>query len=855
MHVATIFLMAASGFAGLGYQIAWTQQSAVWLGHESAAMLAIVAAFFGGLSLGAWWSGRRIDASPRPAFWYAGCEAVIGLWGAVLIFLMAPAARTLLSLIGPEPGALWQWTVAFAGTFLLLLPSTAAMGATIPAMERLVSAMGAHPRPIALLYGANTFGALCGVSMCAFVLVPRFGFTVTLTVCVSLNLLCAAAAWALKAARAAPARVEGVPRGSGPLLTLFFTGLLGIGYELLVVRALSQLAENTIFTFAILLAVYLAGTALGAASYARGWIATRRSDLRSRLLHWQAIACLAGVLALAGAGPLQAWTSSWLGSGMGAALGIELLLAILAFLLPTIVMGALFSHLLMSVRAQGTNPGSAIAVNTLGAALAPLLFGVCLLPAVGVTNALLALAAGYLLLSTPRSWLAAAPMVAATGAVALALWHPSLAALRMPEGGRLIRHAEGIAATVSVIEGPDGVTTLHINNRQQEGSDVTLYSDGRQALLPVLLHPHPGRALFLGLGTGATARTATLDPGLQVDAVELLPEVIEASALFARLQETAPQPRLHVFAADARRFVRSTDTHYDVIVSDNFHPARSGSASLYTVEHFAAIRDRLRAGGVFCQWLPLHQLDHDTLRTIVRSFTEVYSRGWAVLATHSLDTPVIGLIARRDGETFELAQLRTRLTSPAVAGIAKDFGLDGDFGLPGQFLAGPGALRRLGSGAPLNTDDHPVVAWQAPRITYEPDSTPRARLLTLLSTLRVTPAEILVDSRDAAWNHRLTAYWQARHRYLEVGSLVRPTDDVRAMIEQVHAPLLSVLRISGDFRPAYDPLVNLARELGRTDAPAARELLTQLSLIHPDWIEASQALAELSGESHSRYSR
>src|SRR5215471_11464106 len=48
--VLALAVMVASGFAGLGYQIVWTQQSALWLGHESAAVLAVVAAFFGGLA-------------------------------------------------------------------------------------------------------------------------------------------------------------------------------------------------------------------------------------------------------------------------------------------------------------------------------------------------------------------------------------------------------------------------------------------------------------------------------------------------------------------------------------------------------------------------------------------------------------------------------------------------------------------------------------------------------------------------------------------------------------------------------------------------------------------------------------
>ena len=72
--------MAASGFAGLGYQIVWTQQCALWLGHEAAAVLAVVAAFFGGLAAGALDARGRIERSTRPARWYAACEAAIALW-------------------------------------------------------------------------------------------------------------------------------------------------------------------------------------------------------------------------------------------------------------------------------------------------------------------------------------------------------------------------------------------------------------------------------------------------------------------------------------------------------------------------------------------------------------------------------------------------------------------------------------------------------------------------------------------------------------------------------------------------------------------------------------------------------
>src|SRR6185312_8117093 len=98
--------MAASGFAGLGYQIVWTEECALWLGHESAAVLAVVAAFFGGLAVGAWTLGSRIERSAQPERWYAACELVIALWGLVLVFAMAPFSGVVLRVTGMGPSPL-----------------------------------------------------------------------------------------------------------------------------------------------------------------------------------------------------------------------------------------------------------------------------------------------------------------------------------------------------------------------------------------------------------------------------------------------------------------------------------------------------------------------------------------------------------------------------------------------------------------------------------------------------------------------------------------------------------------------------------------------------------------------------
>ena len=809
--------------------------------------------------MGAGLLAARILRSPHPARWYAGCELLIALWSLLLALGLAPFSQALLALTGAQPSPAWQWAVAFAGAFLALLPATAAMGATLPALDRLLAQRQAGATPLAGLYASNTFGAVLGVLATAFWLVPGLGLLRTVAVCALVNLGCAASALALaRGAGPAQARpgVPGMPVGparpidaAGLLWRLAATGLLGIGYEVLVVRALSQVAENTVYTFAILLAVYLVGSALGAAAW-QGWGSRRPASAQQRdgLLAALAAAVLLGTASLWWALPLQQAARGLLGSSMASALVAETLLAVAAFGLPTLLMGALFSQLSLQAQAAGIAWGRCLAANTLGAAAAPALFGVLLLPLLGLKGALLLSAAAYLALAAPRAWRRPGAVACAGALAAAALWAPALQQVDVPEGGRIVSYREGAMATVSVVEDAAGVSRLRIDNRQQEGSSDSLLADARQALLPLLLHPAPRRALFLGLGTGVTATSAALDPSLQVDAAELLPEVIQASTHFTQpLTQGSSGPGLHPVAADARRFVRAGGAPYDVIVSDNFHPARSGSGALYTVAHFQAVHGRLGAQGLFCQWLPLHQLDLATLRSIVRSFQVAFPGGWALLATHSLDTPVLGLLARADGSRLDLHQLRQRLAGNSLPQRLSDFGIPDASALLGGFIAGPAALARFAGDAPLNTEDRPVVAYAAPRITYAPDSLPRDRLLALLGQLALAPDELLQPGSDAAADAaRLAAYWQARDLFLAAGRAVRPSTDVRAMLAQVKAPLLAVLRTSPDFRPAYDPLLRMAQALARQQDPAgARSLLQALARLQPGRPEAGLALQQL----------
>jgi spermidine synthase len=847
-------LVFASGFAGLGYEMVWTRMFAVGLGHEIVAVLAIVAAFFSGMALGAYALDGPVRRSRVPGHWYAGFEAVIGLWSLALIGLIPAVNRLAAPLIGIDTPAAQQWAVAFLLPFLVLLPATAAMGGTLPAVERLFSRLRRDGWSVGGLYGANTLGAVAGTLIATFYLTPRFGFAATLGVLALLNLVCAAGVlWG--AARSEASRPEvsigvgGLPSGRRLLGTLFVTGLLGIGYEVVVVRVVSQVLENTVYTFASVLSVYLLGTALGAALYQRFAPRDRFGDVLARLLQWNAAACVLGVLLLRPSVDLYAIVRGTLGGAMGGSIAGELAVASTVFLPPTLLMGALFSHLAQAARDRH-GLGTALGINTLGGALAPPIFAVGLLPLLGSNRTLLLGSLGYLALLPPptrRRWRLSA--IPAAAGLALFLAPSPLWLVTLPPGGELIAHREGVMAAVSVVRDAGGDLHLKINDRFRMGGTASAYSDRRQAHVSLLRHPSPRRALFLGLGTGSTFAAAASHPDLEATGVELIPEILPLLPYFEKSTgDLSDHPQLTIRVADARRFVRSAKRKYDVVIADLFHPSRDGAGYLYTLEHFAAVDAILEEDGLFCQWLPLYQLDLDTLRIITRTFLAVFPEASMHLAHFSLETPIVGLFSRGPERVADPATFSRRLRDPSLGKALAGVRLEDWFALMGTYLGGSAELAAFAAAAPINTDDRPRVLFLAPRFAYSEQPPPHQRLLRLVNRLNPSSGDLstpFLAPSDGTLSERLQAYWTARNRFLTLGVGVSRRNDPKAMFEQVAKPLLALLHVSPEFDPAYRPLLAVAHALYRVDAPMGRSLLRDLGNVNPGRDEARLLLRKL----------
>jgi len=834
-------IVAASGFAGLGYEIVWTRQLSLALGSEMMAVLGAVAGFFAGLALGAFVLDRPIRRARSPRTAYVLLEAVIGLWGLICVWLLPVAGRTLSPLLGTEPAPALLWAASFALPTLVLLPATAAMGGTLTALERIVREARGDLRVSAGIYGANTLGAVAGTLISTFLLLPAWGLSGTLICLAGVNAVCALGMLALGSAagRTPVEATEEVARIGGPRLTitLFATGLLGITFEILVVRLAAQVMQDTIYTFAGLLAAYLLGTAAGGLAWQRAGRRVQDASLGG-LLAGTALACLTTAF-------LTPYIARIAETAVEGGLAGELVVAMALFLVPSAAMGALFGLLAQRTRDQRGSLGWAVGINSVGASVAPLLTAQIVIPTLGAWTAIIPVALGYLLLIPLRR--AAFVWAAAPALVAVVLWvRPAPSLTRLPPGGALLAVREGPMVTASVVDDAFGARYLEVNGRFRMGGTSSARSDYRQAMLPLLLHPAPHQALFLGIGTGATLVGGSQMPGVSVHGVELSREVVELLPWFADPGAPAAAPRVTV--ADARRFIAADTNQYDVIIADLFHPALDGSGALYTTDHFETVRRRLAQGGVFCQWLPLYQLDLPSLRAIIRGFLEIYPGGSAWLNHYSVRTPMLALIGPRDGGPLDLDALDARLRDPAVRPAARRLGFETSMDLLGQYLGGARALSAFAGQGPRNTDDYPFVTFDARRNVQALTAPPWALLRAVTQALRPDPAELLAEPTRDALSERLAAYWRARNRFLDAGMALPGDPRGAALIEAASPGLLDALRLSPEFDPAYGPLIGMARSLIASDRTAAARLLHAINDAAPSRGEAREILSREFGQ-------
>jgi predicted membrane-bound spermidine synthase len=541
--------------------------------------------------------------------------------------------------------------------------------------------------------------------------------------------------------------------------------------ELVWYRMLSPLLGGSSYTFGLILAVALLGIGAGGLAY------TLRGAERPATLSAFAITCALEALFLAvpfAAGDRIAWLALFLRSmgsvGLVGHVMAWSLVTSLVVLPAAMVSGYQFPLLIALLgrggRRLGQHVALAYAYNTAGAIVGSLAGGFVLLPLFGALGmwkltvwVLLAMSAAAVFLQL-RAGLSQARAVlpSAAAVLALALIYGSSGPTgfwrHTPIGaGRLDGHAvkatrnrlkelardsnasvsweaDGRESTVALSTRDD---TAFLVNGKSDGAAIT--DAGTQVmggLLGALLHPGTvKRALVVGLGTGSTAGWLGQLPGIErVDVVELEPAILHVARVCTPVNKNVlANPKVRMIIGDAREVLLTSRDKYDLIFSEPSNPYRAGIASLFTLEFYRAVRERLERGGVFVQWLQAYEIDARSVRTV---YTTLASTFPSVESWRTRDNDVV-LISREAAVPLDVDAMSARIAiEPFREALLAAWRAQTVADVLAHFVARPSfaaAIARAEGEHRVNTDDLNLLEFSVARALGRPDDFSADRLL------------------------------------------------------------------------------------------------------------------------------
>ena len=633
-------LFTISGFCALVYEVVWLRLAMATFGVTTAVVSIVVSMFMAGLGLGCWGVGALLRRAPqtsgvRVLRIYSVAELLV-FFSSLLVPYQLKLGRLLLQEVNTF--AAWQssryYILAGGWLALTLVPWCTCMGSTFPLLMAAIKKThpAASQRSFSYLYAANVFGALLGVLGSAVVVIELLGFTKTLYVSGSLNLLISVLAFVVSfsvsgdappesvgSPEAEAATTYGLPDGV-VLGILFTTGLVSMGMEVIWIRQLTPYLGNVVYTFAGIVAVYLLFTFIGSLGY-RLWVHSH--DITESAPAWSLLALFAAVPVIAADPrlPHQLGTIELDGLRLSS---IGMFCALLGFLTP----------LLVDSRSSGdpVRAANAYTANVIGSIFGPLITGFWLLPSFGERWSAVALCVPLFAIAAitafrRHSWdlpatrwgLNSKVQFAFSILIASAIFAVSHDYETRFRVRRVLRDY-----TATVIGARTGFDRLLLVN----GVGMTALTPETKfmAHLPLAFLSRPPRnGLVICFGMGTTFRSM-LSWGIPTTTVDLVPSV---PAMFSYFHEDAAKvtssPLARVVVDDGRRFLDGSSETYDVIVVDPPPPpAAPGSSLLYSREFYDIVGKHLEKDGILLIWYPASSGDAATLGSISKALAQSF---------------------------------------------------------------------------------------------------------------------------------------------------------------------------------------------------------------------------------------
>ncbi|MBV9505459.1 MAG: SAM-dependent methyltransferase, partial [Acidobacteriia bacterium] len=537
-----------------------------------------------------------------------------------------------------------------------------------PAIARWIESTPRGVSRLGYLYGANIAGSVLGCLGAGFYLLRVHDMAVASFAAASVN--CAAALVSYVIA----GRAEYAPRGvmpspkpitRAPGVTLVYvaiavSGLCALGAEVVWTRLLSLLLGATVYTFSIILAVFLVG--LWAGSSAGSWLAPRVPHPRLALGACQLLLCAAiAWTAYTLAHSLPYWpVDPWLSLDPWFNFELDMVRCIWAILPATLLWGASFPLALAAAAAPGEDmarlAGEVYAANTAGSIVGALAFTLAFIPFLGTAGSeqllIILASAGAVSAAVSQRGLPRVRILRVVFAAAAALflaWTVTDVPWQVVAYGRrfapIVRAAdlfdrahptqvlfrgEGVNSSVVIAERA-GQRHFYVSGKAEASTaPLDMRLERMMGHLPALANHEPHSVLIVGFGAGVTAGTFVTYPDVtKIVICELEPLIPPASTQYFGKQNewVANNRRTRIVYDDARHYIFTSREKFDVITTDPIHPWVKGTSTLYSKEYYELVKNHLNPGGWVAQWLPIYDSDLETVKTELATFFDVFPNG------------------------------------------------------------------------------------------------------------------------------------------------------------------------------------------------------------------------------------
>jgi spermidine synthase len=547
------------------------------------------------------------------------------------------------------------------------------------------------------------------------------------------------------------------------LLAFAISGYTALVYEVAWTRVLSLILGSSIYAFSVMLTTFLLGLALGSALFTKLLNRIIR-PIRTFALVEVGIA-LTSYVASALLEKLPYFFLSGLAWALPAfqdhpdrlILMLWFIITFLVMIIPTLLFGGTFP-LVVKIYYQyasqmGKTAGDAYSVNTLGAILGAFLCGFVLIPSIGLRSTLLLtilvnLGIGLLLIliapfrrTSLRGLVSLVILVILLGLSWVKIpWDPTMMTFNLgieyPRYLEVIKdlhekgwkgfkdnltqnfevefYEEGPTATVAVVRDSAGHHYLK-NDGRPEGGEPYLKTHMLLAHLPLLLGHEKESALIIGMGTGVTLGSAQLHSLKQIDVVELEPAVIRASDYFRNLSMVQKDdPRLKIIVNDGRNQLLVSDKTYEVIISQPSFPWLTGVSNLFTQNFFHLGAQRLREGGLFCQWVSIYGMTQDSFKSVLKAFHSEFP----YVMVFDPSPPDIILIGSKTPILIDLGDLEEKFKLDSIKRDLSRINIMTPYDLLAAFSLGSHEIDTFLNDAVTNTDDNAWVEVSGPRDYY-----------------------------------------------------------------------------------------------------------------------------------------